>query len=466
MNHIRTKELSKIGYTNDQARSMALNIASRHCKHSTREEVLLQLMDVQQNAAGYVGHPIWGPLASVFSPTVPEVGYTCPQLRTEVLPYHTVGGRHIEPAARRQMETAMSLPVTVAGALMPDAHAGYGLPVGGVLATHNAVIPYAVGVDIGCRMALTIIDEPASLLQRYGYEMKQVLKAESHFGMEDDVPWRRQNAIIDDERFAATALLRGLQRKAARQLGTSGGGNHFAEWGTLQLNEDNHLGLPGGAYAALLTHSGSRGLGATIADHYTRIATNVCRLPREARNLAWLDMDTEAGQEYWLSMQLAGDYARACHEVLHHALLHAMGLKPLATVANHHNFAWQQSLADGTPAIVHRKGATPAAAGEPGIIPGSMATPAWLVTGRGQEAALQSAAHGAGRAMSRRAATEKLTMSHLRHTLAAAGVTLVGGSVEEHPEAYKDIHQIMAAQQELVHCEGMFMPRIVRMNKE
>ncbi len=466
MNHIRTKDLSKIGYTNDQARSMALSIASRHCKHSTRNEVLQLLTDIQQSPAGYVGNPVWGPLANVFCPTVPEVGYTCPQLRTHGVPYHVVGSRHIEPAARRQMETAMSLPVAVAGALMPDAHAGYGLPVGGVLATHNAVIPYAVGVDIGCRMALTIIDEPASLLQRHGYQMKQVLRAESHFGMDNDIPWRRQHTVLDDTRFAATPLLRSLQRKAARQLGTSGGGNHFAEWGTLQLNDDNYLGLPGGAYTALLTHSGSRGLGAAIAHHYTRIAMDVCRLPREARHLAWLHMDTEAGQEYWQSMQLAGDYARACHEVLHHAMLKAMGLRSLATVHNHHNFAWRQTLADGTDAIVHRKGATPAAAGEPGIIPGSMATPAWLVTGKGHAGALQSAAHGAGRAMSRHAATEKLTMSHLRHTLAAAHVTLMGGSVEEHPDAYKDIHQIMAAQNELVRCEGSFMPRIVRMNKE
>jgi tRNA-splicing ligase RtcB len=131
---------------------------------------------------------------------------------------------------------------------------------------------------------------------------------------------------------------------------------------------------------------------------------DTCKLPREAQNLAWLDMNSEAGQEYWLSMNLAGDYAKACHDRIHANVLKAVGLKPLAKVENHHNFAWKDNLADGTEVLIHRKGATPAHKGELGIIPGSMTTAAYLVSGKGIGQALYSASHGAGRDMSRKRA--------------------------------------------------------------
>jgi tRNA-splicing ligase RtcB len=232
------------------------------------------------------------------------------------------------------------------------------------------------------------------------------------------------------------------------------------------LFEDNALGLPPKKYMALLSHSGSRGLGANIAQHYTRIAMDTCKLPREAQQLAWLDMNSEAGQEYWLSMNLAGDYAKACHDRIHANVLKAVGLQVLAKIENHHNFAWKDMLADGTEAIIHRKGATPAHKGELGIIPGSMATAAYLVEGKGVGSALYSAAHGAGRAMSRKRAKENMTVSGLKKMLANAEVTLIGGSIEENPLAYKDIECVMDAQQELVDIQGRFMPKIVRMNKE
>jgi tRNA-splicing ligase RtcB len=217
---------------------------------------------------------------------------------------------------------------------------------------------------------------------------------------------------------------------------------------------------------ALLSHSGSRGLGANIARHYTQIAMNTCKLPREAQPLAWLNLDSEAGQEYWLSMNLAGDYARACHDRIHVNLLKALGLKSLYKVENHHNFAWQDKLADGTEAIIHRKGATPAHNGELGIIPGSMATPAYLVMGKSNADALYSASHGAGRVMSRQQVKESITNSALKKALTEAGVNLIGGSLEESPAAYKDIETVMKAQQDLVEIQGRFLPRIVRMNKD
>jgi tRNA-splicing ligase RtcB len=276
----------------------------------------------------------------------------------------------------------------------------------------------------------------------------------------------QEHEVLDSAAFNTTPLLRQLQRKAAVQLGSSGTGNHFVEFGLITLQEGNNLGLPARQYLALLSHSGSRGLGAAIAQHYTKIAMDTCKLPKSAQQLAWLDLDSEAGQEYWLSMNLAGDYAKACHDRIHINLLRALGLRPLAKVENHHNFAWQEQLPDGREVIVHRKGATPAHKGELGIIPGSMTTPAYLVSGAGVAASLFSASHGAGRSMSRKKAKENMTVSALKKMLADAGVTLIGGSVEENPLAYKDIETVIAAQQELVNIEGRFLPKIVRMYKE
>lgn len=167
-----------------------------------------------------------------------------------------------------------------------------------------------------------------------------------------------------------------------------------------------------------------------------------------------------------MSMNLAGDYARACHEQIHLNLSKALGLKPMANVNNHHNFAWKEEIAPGRTAIVHRKGATPAQAGQPGLIPGSMATPGYLVAGRGVEESLCSASYGAGRAMSRQKAKESFTQSAMKKFLSQAGVTLIGGSIEEMPLAYKNIDRVMQPQETLVEVQGKFMPRIVRMNKE
>jgi tRNA-splicing ligase RtcB len=135
-------------------------------------------------------------------------------------------------------------------------------------------------------------------------------------------------------------------------------------------------------------------------------------------------------------------------------------------VDNHHNFAWKDRLANGTEVILHRKGATPAHRDELGIIPGSMTTPAYLVSGKGVEQSLYSASHGAGRAMSRQKAKDNMTVSAMKKILGNAGVTLIGGTVEENPLAYKDIETVIAAQHDLVDIQGKFFPRIVRMNKE
>lgn len=466
MSNLKTKELSKIGYTNDQARSLVINILSKHFKHTAKADVITLLTNIKDNPKAYLQDEVVGRIAATFADQGAECHFQSFELLEQTGQLKIYGGKEIEHAAKKQMELAMSLPVTIQGALMPDAHMGYGLPIGGVLATRNAVIPHAVGVDIGCRMALSILDEGEHYVKRYAHEVKTALKEFTHFGMEGGLDFAQEHAVLDSPVFQCTGLLRKLQSKAARQLGSSGSGNHFVEMGVIELYENNSLQLRPGKYSALLSHSGSRGLGAGIAQHYTKVAMDTCKLPRTAQQLAWLDMDGEAGQEYWLSMNLAGDYAKACHDRIHANLLKALGLQALATVENHHNFAWKETLADGSEAIVHRKGATPAHAGEMGIIPGSMTTAAYLVAGRGVNEALYSASHGAGRAMSRQRARESMTVSALKKLLSQADVTLIGGSVEENPLAYKDIEKVIAAQTALVETQGRFMPCIVRMNKE
>ncbi len=364
------------------------------------------------------------------------------------------------------METAMSLPISLQGALMPDAHTGYGLPIGGVLATDNAVIPYGVGVDIGCRMALSIFDLPENYLRQYHYQLKIALKEYTHFGMEGALAFDQEHEVLDRREFTETVLLKKLHGKAVRQLGSSGSGNHFVEFGIIELFEHNDLKLPAGKYVALLSHSGSRGLGASIAQHYTQIAMDVCKLPKHAQQLAWLDLNTEAGQEYWLSMNLAGDYAKACHDRIHINLSKALGIKAIANVENHHNFAWKEKNVEGKEIVVHRKGATPAHEGELGIIPGSMTQPGYLIKGKGVTASLHSASHGAGRRLSRKRAKDSITVSAFKKMIESAGVTLIGGSPEESPLAYKDLETVMMAQESLVEIQGKFAPKIVRMNKE
>ncbi|MBB4034208.1 tRNA-splicing ligase RtcB [Dysgonomonas hofstadii] len=463
---IKPKELSKLGYTDNIARSLALNIISKYCKHNTKEVIKTTLTDLLDNPEKYKGDGIWGKLAEHFAPTIIDKQFSVYDLSDTPLSYKTYGGKFIESLAKQQMELAMRLPVTVGGALMPDAHAGYGLPIGGVLAVENAVIPYAVGVDIGCRMSLTIFDAKADYLKRYPHQIKEALKEFTHFGMDGCLGFPQEHEILDRKEFQLTPLLRMLHGKVVRQLGSSGGGNHFVEFGEIELIENNILNLPSGNYMALLSHSGSRGMGAAIARHYSDIAREVCKLPREAQHFAWLGLDTDAGQEYWMSMNLAGDFAQACHERIHINLSKALGLKVIANVNNHHNFAWREEIAPGRYAIVHRKGATPAGKGIAGFIPGSMATAGYLVCGKGNADSLNSASHGAGRAMSRQKAKEQFTQSALKKLLSQQQVTLIGGSVEEMPLAYKDIDRIMPAQESLVEIHGRFMPRIVRMNKE
>ncbi len=363
------------------------------------------------------------------------------------------------------MENAARLPVAVRGALMPDAHLGYGLPIGGVLATRNAVIPYAVGVDIACRVRLSVLDLPLDLLEQ-PRRLARAIERETRFGLGSEFETPRKHGVMDDD-WTVSPVTQKLKDKAWRQLGSSGSGNHFVEIGVLEIGEaakgSADLGLDEGRYLALLSHSGSRGVGAAVANHYSKLAmTQHPELPREQKHLAWLDLDCEEGHEYWRAMQLMGRYAAANHELIHKHVVHTLGARPIWSVENHHNFAWREHH-DGEELIVHRKGATPAGEGVLGVIPGSMASDTYVVRGLGSKAALDSAAHGAGRVMSRRQANRTLSWEDARELLALRQVTVLSAGLDELPMVYKQIESVMAAQADLVEPLAHFAPRVVKM---
>ena len=265
-----------------------------------------------------------------------------------------------------------------------------------------------------------------------------------------------------EEDWNVSPITRKNFEKARGQLGTSGSGNHFVEFGIFTLDKPD-LGLEPGEYLSLLSHSGSRGTGAAVADFYSRLAMEKHpELPEELRRLAWLDLSDADGQEYWAAMELMGKYAAANHALIHRRVAAAIGAKVIAGVENHHNFAWKETH-NGREVIVHRKGATPAGKGVLGVIPGSMATPGFIVRGKGLAESLESASHGAGRLMSRTAAREKFRWAHVKPVLEAAGVQLLSAGIDEVPGVYKNIHDVMNAQSDLVEIVARFDPKIVRM---
>ena len=466
---ISGKELRAIGYPEGPVISIAMNVMEKNYKYEKKEQVMELLQKILSAPVEYENDAVLGLIAQQLIPKIiVESGEVISLNNTGIL-YNVFGGEYIEKEATHQMNQAARLPVSVAGALMPDAHAGYGLPIGGVLATENAVMPYGVGVDIGCRMCLSVFDiNPKELIQREHFFTRELNEA-TLFGSGAIFEDASDHEVMERNEFSELPLLKGLQTRAWKQLGSSGSGNHFAEFGVVEIGEkDNILGIDAGIYVGLLTHSGSRALGANIANHYTKIAREKRRLPGDAANLAWLNLDEPEGIEYWLAMNLAGDYASACHHIIHQKLSKAIGEKPIARVENHHNFAWKEMLTvdngEQKEVIVHRKGATPAGKDVLGIIPGSMTAPGFIVKGKGETASLFSASHGAGRKMSRTKALAAITHRDLKEQLQKHGVKLLGGGLDEAPHAYKDIEVVMKSQQALVDVVGKFMPKIVKMD--
>ncbi|TWT83172.1 RNA-splicing ligase RtcB [Planctomycetes bacterium CA13] len=458
---MKTRELNNLGVPKGAAMKTALQAVRNAAKNGMKQAEMRQhISAIVTSPSSFKEDPLWGSLGSelagVFEAQARYVG------REDSAPWKQWGD-DLDAGAVDQMTNACKLPVTVSGALMPDAHLGYGLPIGGVLATKDCVIPYAVGVDIACRMKMTVLDLPVDTLEKNQERLRNAIERETLFGVGAGFRKKRQHDVLDAD-WNVSPITKQNRDKAWKQLGTSGSGNHFVEFGVLTLDHDD-LGLEAGIYLALLSHSGSRGTGASVCAHYSAVAKEAHpELPRELSTLAWLDLDSEAGTEYWNAMNLMGDYAAANHACIHEAIQKHLGVDVLLDIENHHNFAWKETHG-GEELIVHRKGATPAGKGVLGIIPGSMGTPGYVVRGMGVEASLLSASHGAGRKMSRTAAKSKFNWKDVKRFLDERGVTLMSAGLDEVPMAYKDIEEVMASQQDLVESIARFDPKLVKMAK-
>ncbi|WP_372364514.1 RtcB family protein [Candidatus Uabimicrobium sp. HlEnr_7] len=375
-----------------------------------------------------------------------------------------IWGEDLPEGAVKQMENACRLPISWRGALMADAHQGYGLPIGGVLATEGAVIPYAVGVDIACRVKMTVFDSPAQDVDDNKDFLIKTLEKDTLFGIGKAFDRSHDHPVLQED-WSFSKVTKHVKPRAIRQLGSSGSGNHFVEFGELTLTH-GALGLESGSYLAVLSHSGSRGAGSAVANHYSKLAMKLRpNLPKELQHLAWLSLDSEEGQEYWQAMELMGKYAAANHHIIHKKICKSLGAKPLLQIENHHNFAWKE-MHDGKEVIVHRKGATPAGEGDIGIIPGSMVNSCYVVRGKGNESSLLSAPHGAGRVMSRRQAKRSFNWTDVNQVIKSKNVTLLSAGLDEAPSVYKDIDMVMRHSENLVEILACFQPRIVKMAKD
>jgi tRNA-splicing ligase RtcB len=463
---MKPRELLNLGIPEGPLIKLARELTQRaEADGHGKSKIRRWIAEIVADPAAHENHAVFGELAVALMPAAKPVF----DERNEPAPWRQ-WGEDLDENSIEQMRNACRLPIAVRGALMPDAHLGYGLPIGGVLATDNAVIPYAVGVDIACRMKMTVLDLPPAAIEGQTDRLIHAIERETEFGIGAKFRTPREHDVMDHD-WSISPVTAQHRDKAWSQLGTSGSGNHFVEFGifrpTAKFKNAAGFDLPPGEYLALLSHSGSRGTGASVASHYSKLAMELHpELPKPLRHLAWLDLDSEPGREYWAAMNLMGQYAAANHAVIHRMIARHLKVDVLADIENHHNFAWKERHITPTgerDVIVHRKGATPAAEGDVGIIPGSMASPCYIIRGRGDESSLTSASHGAGRVMSRKQAKQTFTWSDTKKLLNERNVTLLSAGLDEVPFVYKDIDAVMADQDDLVEIIARFDPRIVKM---
>jgi tRNA-splicing ligase RtcB len=373
----------------------------------------------------------------------------------------------IEESARQQIANLCNLPFTHSHvAIMPDVHSGYGMPIGGVLATEGVIIPNAVGVDIGCGMCFIDTNLPASILNEVttpsgplasaivGNIMRSIPTGFNHHKRPQKADFLDTWEVTSED----PKELRTEVDRVAYQLGTLGGGNHFIE---LQSDEEGRLGI--------MLHSGSRNFGYKVCNYYNKLAKRLNEsmgnpIPK-AYDLAFLPVDSREGQEYIKWMNFALTFARENRQLMmervvdilvsmveKHANIHDIRLSP--QINAHHNYAELEEHS-GKSVWVHRKGAIRAREGEEGIIPGAMGSYSYIVMGQGNDQSFHSASHGAGRVYSRTAAKKEFSAREVLEDLKNLGVTLGKAKkadvADEARFAYKDIDQVMAAQGDLVH---------------
>jgi len=232
---LRGKEIKRIGYNNHRAIALALNLVNKNCKRANKLEVLEKLEKILLNPDKYLSDPDFAELARMLADKPVQDKKRSNVDWNKKADFKIYGVKIIDPAAIHQMETAMKLPISVKGALMADAHVGYGLPIGGVLATYNAVIPYGVGMDIGCRMCMSVFPSPKKSIKGESGRIKNILMNETRFGL-SEFKDLGDHEILERKEFNEIKFLKSLQRKFAKQLGTSGHGNHFVDVGTVEIN--------------------------------------------------------------------------------------------------------------------------------------------------------------------------------------------------------------------------------------
>ena len=381
------------------------------------------------------------------------------------MPFSTINGRNvpikiwspvheIDSKVVAQLKNVASLPwVAHHVAVMPDVHLGRGATVGSVIALRGAIAPAAVGVDIGCGMAAVATSLKATQLPDDLRPLREAIEAAIPVGMTaHDAPvWE---AMPDDRRHACGQLMQrfadlvpkvgDLAGRAACQLGTLGGGNHFIE-----------VCLDATDTVWLMLHSGSRRIGAALAQHHIETARRLKHNEAlEDRDLAVFLAGTAAFDSYRRDLYWAQDYARFNREVMLALLTEVLRrrwpqIEFREAISCHHNYVAEERHF-GEDLLVTRKGAIRARAGDLGIIPGSMGTKSFIVRGKGNAESFESASHGAGRRMSRTEARKRFKVRDLREQTEGVECRKDPGVIDEAPKAYKDIDKVMTQQTDLV----------------
>lgn len=367
----------------------------------------------------------------------------------------------VEKSAMQQIENLTTLPFLYHHlAIMPDVHTGMGMPIGGVLACVDTVIPNAVGVDIGCGMCAVktnykVSDIPVDIMR--GKIMRGIRRL-IPLGMEHHDVVQDEKYLPQGHNIDAMEIVKRRQSAILREIGTLGGGNHFIE---LQKDEEDNLWV--------MIHSGSRNLGKQVGDHYNKVAAMLNErwhsvVSPEIKQ-PFLPLRTHEFNSYWAEMQYCIDFAlcnralmmQRIKEVLTDSL-RGIEFEPMINIA--HNYAaWEQHF--GKSVIVHRKGATRAHKGMVGIIPGSQGTASYIVEGLGNRESFCSCSHGAGRVLSRTAAIRSLDMASEVQNLEAKGIIHAirnQNDMQEASGAYKDIEEVIANQLDLITVRTRLLP--------
>lgn len=392
----------------------------------------------------------------------------------------------IEDGALEQALRLANLPFAFKHvAIMPDAHQGYGMPIGGVLATKGVIVPNAVGVDIGCgviavrttldKLGVDVIKQimgDIRTLIPVGRNHHSVDQKEEYMPNIEDSTYYINSYSMEDNLKRELPIVGGEYKSALRQIGTLGGGNHFIE---IQKGDDGRIWI--------MVHSGSRNIGYKVAKHYNALAYDLntrwysdTYLPKDKeQSLAFLPTDSKEGKLYIKEMQYCVDFALANRKLMMERLKHIFcnriedvfggqhGVEFDKEINIPHNYATLENHY-GENVWVHRKGATKATLGLEGLIPGSQGTASYIVKGLGAHESYYSCSHGAGRKMGRKDAKKKLKLSEEIEKLNKKGIVHGIRNTEDLDEAsgaYKDIDIVMANQADLVEITTKLEPLAV-----